>query len=122
MILVAEDEYLLAIMLSDFLQDEGHEVEMLSNGEKALKFLKEQRKPDLLITDYMMPLMNGAELADAVRKEAKLSDLPIILVSGAQAHIGKGRPDLFDIVFEKPYNRREMLKAVNQLLQVGRHG
>ncbi len=83
LILVVEDEYLLADMLAGFLQDEGHDVATAAHGVAALKLLQE-RKPDLLISDYMMPLMNGAELAEAIRSDPRFSGLPVLLMTGAQ--------------------------------------
>jgi len=50
----------------------------------------------------MMPLMTGLELAQAMRRDAALSSIPIVLVSGGQASIGRGRPELFDAVLDKP--------------------
>lgn len=115
LILIAEDEYLLAVMLAGFLEDAGHEVRMAPHGAAALMLL-EERRPDLLISDYMMPLMNGVELAEAVRKHAFLGSMPILLVSGAQGHLARSRPDLFTAVLDKPYAAKELLEVVQRLL------
>jgi CheY-like chemotaxis protein len=114
-IIIAEDESLLADMLADFLEDAGHEVLLAPHGRAALKLLREKR-PNLLISDYMMPLMTGEELAEAVRKQPELQGLPILLVSGAQAYIGRSRPDLFDAVLDKPYSPAQLLEMVEGLL------
>lgn len=115
LIVVAEDEVLLADLLADFLEDAGYEVALAPHGVAALNLLK-KRKPDLLISDYMMPLMTGAELAEAVRKHPDLNNLPILLVSGAQAHLAKLRPDLFNAVLHKPYTPRQLMEVVHGLL------
>jgi two-component system, OmpR family, phosphate regulon response regulator PhoB len=115
MIVVAEDESLLADMLADFLEDAGHEVALAAHGVAALKLIQ-KLKPDLLISDYMMPLMTGEELAEAVRQHPGLEGLPILLVSGAQAHIGATRPDLFNAVLTKPYTPMQLLDMVHDLL------
>jgi two-component system, OmpR family, phosphate regulon response regulator PhoB len=115
LIVVAEDEFLLAELLADFLEDAGYEVALAPHGAAALKLL-EERKPDLLISDYMMPLMTGAELAEAVRKHPVLNSIPILLVSGAQAHLARLRPDLFDVVLRKPYTPQQLIKVVEGLL------
>lgn len=115
MIVVAEDEFLLGDMLASILEDEGHEVALAAHGAAALDLMRTKR-PALLITDFMMPLMTGLELAAAVRQDEALKAIPIVLVSGAQGSIGRAHPDMFDAVLDKPYNARQLLQAVNLLL------
>jgi CheY-like chemotaxis protein len=110
-ILVVDDEFLLAMMLTDILEDEGYEVDTVSNGEAALAAVR-KRRPDLVVTDFMMPMMTGLEFAEAVRADAALANLPIILVSGAQGNIARERPELFQAVFDKPYRNSAILKAI----------
>jgi CheY-like chemotaxis protein len=114
-IVIAEDEFLLADMLSSFLEDEGHDVSSAPHGVAALEIIRELR-PALIITDFMMPLMTGLELAQAVRGEDLLAKIPIILVSGAQGSIGRAHPEAFDVVMDKPYRLEDMLETVNRLL------
>lgn len=114
-IVVAEDEFLLSDMLVMFLEDAGHEVMAASQGAAALAIILD-REVDLLITDFMMPKMTGLELAQAVRDNETSADLPVVLVSGAQGSIGRERPDLFDVVFDKPYNLDRLLEAAEKLI------
>ncbi|MNT76294.1 Chemotaxis protein CheY [compost metagenome] len=88
-------------------------MEKASNGCKALEALKEKRV-QLVITDYMMPLLNGEELARAIREDPALSELPVILMSGAQA--SQGCPALFAAIFDKPFDMDEMIATVHQLI------
>jgi len=115
LILVADDEFLLADMLANFLRDEGHEVVTAAHGVIALQMIRE-RRPALVITDFMMPLMTGLELAQAIQADAALEGLPVILVSGAQGAIGREQGDLFAAVFDKPYDLQAMLVMVNKVL------
>ncbi|HEK1688881.1 TPA: response regulator [Pseudomonas putida] len=112
-ILIVDDEYLIADILGFALEDEGFSVEKASNGRKALEVLQEKRV-DLVITDYMMPVLNGEELVLAIRKELQLPDLPVILMSGAQA--SQGRPDLFAAAFDKPFDVDKLIAKVRELL------
>jgi CheY-like chemotaxis protein len=114
-ILVVDDEYLIADILSFALEDEGFMVVKASNGQKGLEVLERER-PALIITDFMMPVMDGLEFASAVRALPSVSKLPIILMSGAQAHIGMQRSDLFDAVLAKPFNIDLMVAEVRKLL------
>ncbi|WP_455831532.1 response regulator, partial [Pseudomonas fluorescens] len=68
------------------------------------------------ITDFMMPVMDGLEFATSVRALPSANDLPIILMSGAQAHIGMQRSDLFDAVLAKPFNIDLIIAEVRKLL------
>lgn len=65
----------------------------------------------------MMPIMNGLEFATAVRALPSANHLPIILMSGAQAHIGMQRSDLFDAVLAKPFNIDLIIAEVRKLLR-----
>jgi len=112
-ILIVDDEYLIADILGFALEDEGFLVEKASNGRKALEALKEKRV-ELVITDYMMPVLNGEELVRAIRDELELPDLPVILMSGAQA--SQGRPELFAAVFDKPFDMDQLIAKVRELL------
>ncbi|EQB04697.1 response regulator [Sphingobium baderi] len=115
-ILVVDDEFLLAMMLADILEDEGYEVETASNGQAALDAVQ-SRRPGLVITDFMMPAMTGLEFAETVRADEALCDLPIILVSGAQGSIARERPELFQAVFDKPYRNQTILDEVAKYLR-----
>ena len=114
-ILVVDDEYLIADILGYALEDEGFMVVKASNGQKGLEVLERER-PALIITDFMMPVMDGLEFAKAVRALPAVNHLPIILISGAQAHLGMERSDLFDAVLNKPFNIQEILATVRDLL------
>jgi CheY-like chemotaxis protein len=117
-ILIVDDEYLIADILSFALEDEGYLTVTAGSGQKALSIL-DREKPQLIITDYMMPGMNGIELAEAVRAHKTLGQLPMMLMSGAQAHLGVARPDLFVDVFDKPFEIQAVLSRVKSLLGPG---
>jgi CheY-like chemotaxis protein len=110
-ILIVDDEALVLMMLADVLEDEGYEVTTALNGQIAWETVQE-RRPHLIVTDFMMPAMTGLEPALAVRGHPDLSSLPIILVSGAQAHIARDYPGLFRAVLEKPYRHDVLLAEI----------
>ena len=116
LIAVVDDEFLLADLLASLLIGEGHEVMTAPHGRAALQMIRE-RKPALIITDFMMPLMTGLELAQALQTDSELADIPIILVSGAQGATARERyKDLFAAIFDKPYDSEAMLEAARELL------
>jgi two-component system response regulator VicR len=115
-ILIVDDEYLIAEILSFALEDEGYLTVTASGGSKALSIL-DREKPQLIITDYMMPGMNGIELAEAVRANKTVGQIPIMLMSGVQGYLGLARPDLFTEVFDKPFDIQAILDKVKSLLE-----
>jgi CheY-like chemotaxis protein len=115
LIVIAEDEFLIADVVAMMLEDAGHEVVSAPHGAAALALVKE-RRPALVITDFMMPLMTGLELAQALRADPQLRSIPIVLTSGAQGSIGRAQPALFDAVLDKPYNETKLLAVVAAML------
>lgn len=81
LILVVEDDILLLKTLEFKLIKEGYIVVTLKNGFDAIEYLKEN-EPDLIVTDIMMPFINGLEIISFVRNEKK-SKVPIIVLSSA---------------------------------------
>jgi DNA-binding response OmpR family regulator len=80
-VLIAEDDDLNRLMVSNFLEDEGYAVRAATNGLEALRMVRE-KLPDLVITDVDMPEMNGLELCRRLRSHHKMSRIPIIMLSG----------------------------------------
>lgn len=110
-IMVVDDEFLVADVLAFALEDEGYMVVRASNGRKGLDVFQRDR-PALVITDFMMPVMNGLEFASAIKSRPESADLPIILISGAQADIARQNGHLFAAVFDKPFRVEEIIATV----------
>ena len=115
-ILIVDDERDVTDVVAATLEDEGYRVLTAHNGLDGLKCLS-NAQPDMVICDFMMPLMTGLELAEAIRADGALRHTPILLVSGAQGAIARERADLFDLVLDKPYDIDRILEAVAQLEQ-----
>lgn len=116
MILIAEDEYLVAEMLTMTLEDAGHTVRYAHHGKAALKILNTE-KIDLVISDFMMPLMTGLELGQALQASETFRHIPIILMSGAQGQDARSHTDLFTAILDKPFDIVELLVSVEAALQ-----
>ncbi len=114
-ILVVEDEALVAMTLCDMLQDQGHEVLHAVNGGAALAALEVQR-PDLIITDYQMPFLNGAELIETIRRDPRWSALPVLMVSAYPAPSAAATPRPAEAFIQKPFAEETLIGAVNALL------
>ncbi len=111
-VLVVDDEIAVLEMVSGILEDEGYQVIVAENGAAALKRL-EQTHPDLIISDVMMPGMDGRELCLAVAENSALADIPFVFLSashrstiGADCH--------YSAFIPKPFNVDQFLAAVAQ--------
>ncbi|MRH99391.1 response regulator [Kriegella sp. EG-1] len=80
-ILLAEDDELLATLLTHRLEKGGYQVFVSRDGKQVKEYL-EQTVPDMIICDIMMPYFSGMELIDFVRNELNLN-VPIIIISSA---------------------------------------
>jgi two-component system response regulator VicR len=81
-ILIVEDEGAIADLARSFLEEEGYRVVLASNGREGFRLRKEEGI-DLVISDVMMPVMDGREFARAVRGDPAHAHLPLILMSAA---------------------------------------
>jgi PAS domain S-box-containing protein len=116
-ILIAEDSRTQAEQLSFLLEQHGYRVTIAANGKLALLAAQAQ-KPTLIISDIVMPEMDGYELCRAIKSDEKLKDIPVILVttlSDAQDVI-RGLECGADNFIRKPYEERYLLSRINYLL------
>ena len=80
LVLVVDDEFGIVRLLEDVLTDEGHTVVVAINGKQALERATETR-PDLVLTDFMMPVMDGAGLIEGLAADPALADVPVVVMS-----------------------------------------
>lgn len=79
-IMVVDDEYLLRSMLKDALEEAGYSVVLAEDGRAALALAKTE-SPDCILLDIMMPGLDGYETCAALKADADLAAIPVILVS-----------------------------------------
>jgi CheY-like chemotaxis protein len=79
-VLIVEDDHAIRDMVTEVLEDEGYTVVGAVNGRRALERLA-TLLPDLILTDIMMPEMDGVALCQAVRVQPSLANIPIIIMS-----------------------------------------
>jgi CheY-like chemotaxis protein len=113
-ILIVDDEFGLAEMLREMLHESGYEVILAINGRLALELLGE-RRVDLVITDLMMPVMDGAELATALRNSETHRSTPIIMMTSLPSATPR-HPELFNAILRKPFTPDLLLSALHRCL------
>jgi two-component system chemotaxis sensor kinase CheA len=113
-VLVVEDEWAIADWLQALLADEGYSVLVAGNGKRALEFIAAQ-KPDLILTDFMMPIMDGPAMLSALKRDG-VADIPVIVMSSLPEATVKERCDGYHAFIRKPFRESELLQAIQRLL------
>ncbi len=116
LILVVDDEYSIAEVLELALTDAGHEVVIATNGRQAVERLKEQR-PDLILLDFMMPIMDGADMLKAIREDPARREIPVILMSSLpEAAVPESAKGAYTAFLRKPFKLRALVEVANSAL------
>jgi CheY-like chemotaxis protein len=117
-ILVVDDESEILSTVRAILEDEGYRIEACSNGREALARLSEGERPDLVLTDVMMPYLSGIELVQKMKGAAALRDVPVILMSSVNPPAKKENAG-WDRFLKKPFSIDDLLFAVSKVLAAG---
>jgi CheY-like chemotaxis protein len=112
-ILIVDDEFGLGEMLREALAEVGYDVALAANGVRALDLLR-QRRFDVVLSDVMMPVMDGPELARAMRADASLSGIPIVLMTSVPTHV-PAEAGLYKAVLRKPFTLEVLYAILNSL-------
>jgi DNA-binding response OmpR family regulator len=112
-VLVVDDELDIAEAVKSILEEEPYKVITCGNGREALRCL-DDAKPDLAIIDIMMPVMNGYETIQSIRKHPRLGRVPILVMSAIQPSV-KVEEHGWDGFLKKPFSLRELLEHVHRL-------
>ncbi|MHA7137996.1 response regulator transcription factor [Rossellomorea arthrocnemi] len=116
-ILIAEDEEVLRMLMVDTLEDEGHELDEAADGREAVDHIMDNDY-DLILLDYMMPLLTGLEVIERVRNSPEKSTVKIMMVSAKSQQSDK---DLVlksgaDYFIAKPYSPAELVQRIEDIL------
>ncbi len=107
---MVDDEPDLRFILRRIFERAGHEVVDAGHGADALESVRESA-PDLVVTDIMMPVMDGRELIRRLRADPATAEIPIL------AATGNGQlADAADVALAKPYQADQLMAAANALL------
>jgi DNA-binding response OmpR family regulator len=113
MILLIENDQLLAEPLYRLLELHGHAVSMAFDGEDALRQIRWQ-KPELIISDWHLPVLNGLELCRVLRRSSETRGIPFILMSGLPPRHDENTP--FDAFIRKPFCAVHLINEVSRLI------
>jgi CheY-like chemotaxis protein len=117
-ILLADDEPHVRNVMAFKLKGAGYAVVTATDGQDALELAQIER-PDLIITDYQMPRMNGLELCRALPSQPATATTPVIMVTSRDFEIGPEQTAGTNIrrVLNKPFSPKEVVAVVKSVLE-----
>jgi len=122
-VLVVEDEDALSTLLSYNLEKEGYKVTVATDGEEGL-MLVDERLPDLIVLDWMMPKVSGIEVCRRLRTRAETRNVPIIMLTarGEESDRIRGLDTGADDYITKPFSMTELTARIRAVLRRIRPG
>ena len=120
-ILVVDDDLGTRLSITDYLELSGYKVITANDGQEGLLMVNKHH-PDLIVTDIIMPHMNGYELVRRVRQQSQFRLLPVILLTArtqTQERI-LGYQSGCDLYLPKPFELEELAAAIDNLLERSR--
>ncbi len=115
--LVTEDVTDARELFQTFLQFEGFDVVLAANGAEAVERAQETR-PDAIVMDLSMPIMDGFSAAEALRQDSRTRDIPVVALSGhvLPQHTEKAREAGCDTILPKPCALNDVAAKIRTLL------
>ncbi len=116
-VLVADDEIHIIHVVAIKLRNNGYEVIAANNGAEAYD-LACREKPDIVVTDYQMPLMTGLELIAKLRENEQTKDIPVVLLTARSFAVTEEQQENLDVssCLSKPFSPKELLKTIQDIL------
>ncbi len=117
-VLVVDDSVTVRKVTSRLLERQGMNVMTAKDGVEAVSVLQE-RKPDIVLLDIEMPRMDGFEVARQVRRDERLADLPIVMISSrtGEKHRERARELGVNHFLGKPFQENELLEVIDELVK-----
>jgi CheY-like chemotaxis protein len=114
-VLIVDDEFGLAEVLAEMLAELGHEVDLAMNGQSALEHMAAAR-PDLVLADVMMPIMDGPALLHRIREDPATSEIPVVLMTAIPRSVPATVTGMHQGLLVKPFTPDELFAAIEPLL------
>lgn len=116
-VLVVDDEIHIVHVVAIKLRNNGYEVLSADNGAEAFELACKER-PDIIVTDYQMPVMTGLELVEKLRQRQETKDIPVIMLTARSFAIPKEQQEDLRIsgCLSKPFSPKELLGDIEDVL------
>lgn len=116
-VLVVDDEIHIVHVVSIKLRNNGYEVISAENGAEAFD-LACSEKPDIIVTDFQMPVMTGLEFVQKLRQSEQTKEIPVIMLTARGFAIEDDSKEQLQIseFLSKPFSPKELLRTINDIL------
>jgi len=116
-VLVVDDEIHIIHVVAIKLRNNGYEVISAENGIEAFELACEE-KPDIIVTDFQMPLMTGLELVRKLRENEATKEIPVIMLTARGFAIEDEQKENLQIseFLSKPFSPKELLRSIDDIL------
>ncbi len=116
-VLVVDDEIHIVHVVAIKLRNNGYEVLSADNGAEAFELACEE-SPDIIVTDYQMPVMSGLEFVEKLRQRQETKDIPVIMLTARSFAIPKEQQENLRIsgCLSKPFSPKELLGNIEDVL------
>lgn len=110
-VLIVDDEFGLAEVLAEMLAELGHETDLAINGQSALEHIAAAR-PDLVLADVMMPIMDGPALLRRIREDPAIADIPVVFMTAIPRSVPATVTGMHQGLLVKPFTPDELFAAI----------
>jgi CheY-like chemotaxis protein len=114
-VLVVDDEFGIVDVLETILTDEGYRVLTACNGKQGLVRLAEQ-KPDVVLSDFMMPILGGDGMLRAMAAVPDYQRIPVIIMSSLGEDVIADKCDGYSAFLKKPFRRATVLTTIARVI------
>lgn len=118
-VLVVEDEWAIADWLEVLLSERGYHVLAASNGRQALDILHHET-PDLVLTDFMMPFVDGAGLVTAMAEDPRTRQIPVVVMTSLLESAVRERLTGHKAVLRKPFREGDLFRILDDIVPISR--
>ena len=116
-VLVVDDEIHIVHVVAIKLRNNGYEVIPAENGAEAFELAREE-KPDIIVTDFQMPVMTGLQLVKKLRQCEQTRDIPVIMLTARGFAVENESTEGLEIseFLSKPFSPKELLRSIEDIL------
>ena len=116
-VLVVDDEIHIVHVVAIKLRNNGYEVIPAENGADAFELARKE-KPDIIVTDFQMPVMTGLELVKKLRRNEATKDIPVIMLTARGFAVEDEQKEDLQIsrFLSKPFSPKELLRSIEDIL------
>ncbi|MEM8778050.1 MAG: response regulator [Cyanobacteria bacterium P01_G01_bin.49] len=115
-VLVIEDTISEMELISDYLRESGYTVISTTDAKDALSKI-DQHKPHVIVTDLVMPGMNGLELCRSIKKNPETEKLPIVVCTSKNQDLDRmwAMKQGVDVYITKPFSKEQLIRAIRSV-------